>query len=197
MDTPTIAEYYKEHDPLKRKDLLEKSISLGEDLENNEIRRRLWEIRYENKAESGTDARADGFLALWMILEFNRNAGGKLFGAKGARKDVKKQLEKLRFHEFLTGDERHQELLYRECCHLVKMYMELCESDKSYTSILCGIMSMNAEKAKAKLQKDIHETAVLLPPVLGMEKELEILTKAAREMYELHFPGEGGLALSE
>ena len=27
----------------------------------------------------------------------------------------------------------------------------------------------------------------------SMEKELELLTKAAREMYELQFPGEGGL----
>ena len=27
-----------------------------------------------------------------------------------------------------------------------------------------------------------------------MEKELELLTKAAREMYELQFPGEGGIA---
>lgn len=193
MDTPTIAEYYREHDPLKRRKLLENSIAQGEEPENNEIRKKIWELRYSDKAETGGDARADGFLALWMILEFNRNAGNRFFGARGARKDVGKQLAKLKFQEFSDGDERQKELLYRECCHLVKTYMELCESDRSYTSMLCGIMSMSGEKAKAKLQKDIYETAFVLPANLGMEKELELITRAAKEVYELHFPGEGGL----
>ncbi len=193
MDTPTIAQYYREHDPLKRKQLLETSIAQGEEPENNEIRKKIWEIRYNDKAETGGDARADGFLALWMILEFNRNAGNKFFGARGARKDIEKQLKKLQFQEFANGGERERELLYRECCHLVKTYMELCESDKSYTSMLCGIMSMSDDKAKAKLQKDMYETAIVLPASLGMEKELELLIRASKEMYELHFPGEGGL----
>ena len=143
MDTPKIAQYYREHDPLKRKQLLEDSIAQGEEPENNEIRKKIWEIRYKDKAETGGDARADGFLALWMILEFNRNAGNKFFGARGAKKDIEKQLKKLHFQEFANGGERARELLYRECCHLVKVYMELCESDKSYTSMLCGIMSMS------------------------------------------------------
>ncbi len=193
MDTPTIAQYYREHDPLKRKQLLDASIAQGEEPENNEIRKKIWELRYKDKAETGGDARADGFLALWMILEFNRNVGNKFFGARGAKKDIEKQLKKLHFQEFANGGERERELLYRECCHLVKTYMELCESDKSYTSMLCGIMSMSDDKAKAKLQKDMYETAIILPASLGMEKELELVVKAAKEMYELHFPGEGGL----
>ena len=191
MDTPTIEQYYREHDPLKRKQLLETSIAQGEEPENNEIRKKIWEIRYRDKAETGGDDRADGFLALWMIMEFNRNAGNKFFGARGARKDIEKQLKKLQFQEFANGSEQERELLYRECCHLVKTYMELCESDKSYTSMLCGIMTMSDDKAKAKLQKDMYETAIVLPASLGMEKELELIVKAAREMYELHFPGEG------
>lgn len=193
MDTPTIEQYYREHDPLKRKQLLETSIAQGEEPENNEIRKKIWEIRYRDKAETGGDDRADGFLALWMIMEFNRNAGNKFFGARGARKDIEKQLKKLQFQEFANGSEQERELLYRECCHLVKTYMELCESDKSYTSMLCGIMTMSDDKAKAKLQKDMYETAIVLPASLGMEKELELIVKATREMYELHFPGEGGL----
>ena len=53
----------REHDPLKRKQLLEDSIAQGEEPENNEIRKKIWEIRYKDKAETGGDARADGFLA--------------------------------------------------------------------------------------------------------------------------------------
>ena len=33
MDTPTIAEYYREADPRKRKALLEQALASGEDME--------------------------------------------------------------------------------------------------------------------------------------------------------------------
>ena len=49
------------------------------------------------------------------------------------------------------------------------------------------------EDVKAKLQKDIYKTAVCLPKDLGMEKELALVTRAARDIYELYFPGEGGM----
>ena len=94
MDTPKIAQYYREHDPLKRKQLLEDSIAQGEEPENNEIRKKIWEIRYKDKAETGGDARADGFLALWMILEFNRNAGNKFFRCKRREKRYRETAQK-------------------------------------------------------------------------------------------------------
>ena len=67
--------------------------------------------------------------------------------------------------------------------------MDLCKTDRSYNSMLCGIITIKEDDAKAKLQKDIYKTAVCLPKDIAMEKELELLTKAAREMYELQFPG--------
>ena len=45
-DTPTIALYYKEHDPMKRKMFLDQSIAAGEDEETNAVRKEIWEIRY-------------------------------------------------------------------------------------------------------------------------------------------------------
>ena len=47
-DTPTIALYYREHDPMKRKMFLDQSIAAGEDEEANAVRKELWELRYEN-----------------------------------------------------------------------------------------------------------------------------------------------------
>ncbi|HIZ22543.1 MAG TPA: hypothetical protein IAA21_07080 [Candidatus Blautia faecigallinarum] len=193
MDTPTIAAYYREADPMKRKNLLEQSIEAGEEPEENAIRKELWELRYQGPSELGPQTRADGFLGLWMILEFNRDAGKRLFGGKGARKEIVKSLEKLKFRETCEKSSLHEELLYRECCHMVKLYMDLCEKDKSYNSVLCGILTISKDRAKNKLKNDIYETAISLPPAVGMENELSLITKAAKEMYELHFPGEGGL----
>ena len=76
---------------------------------------------------------------------------------------------------------------------MVKTYMELCEKDKNYNTIICGIVPIGEKGAKNKLQIDIYETAVQLPANLDMQEELGIITRAAREAYEKHFPGEGGL----
>ena len=44
MDTPIIAQYYRETEPEKRKELLEQAIASGEDQEANKHCRRLSEI---------------------------------------------------------------------------------------------------------------------------------------------------------
>lgn len=178
---------------MKRKALLDQAVQSGEDAEANAIRKELWEVRYQDKAEAGGDARADGYLALWMSMEFNRDAAGKLFGVKNARKQILKNLEKMKFQETAEKSEMHRELLYKECCHLVRTYMKLCTQDRSYNTMLCGLMRIDPDKAEQKLKNDIYQTAVKLPSALKLDGELELIMKAAREVYEEFFPGEGGL----
>ena len=172
MDTPIIALYYRESDPMKRKMFLDQSIAAGEEEEANAIRKELWEIRYGGKSEV-PDTPADGYLALWMALEFNKNASGRLFGAKSARREIVKNLQKMKITEYQGKSALHQELLFRECCHMVRTYMELCE--------------------KNKLHRDIYETAIQVPTDVNMQEELGIITRAAKTAYEDYFPGEGGL----
>ena len=192
-DTPTIARYDREYDPMNRKLFLDQSIAAGEDDEANAVRKELWEIRYGGPSELGPDTRADGYLALWMAMEYSKDTAGKLFGMKRARKEINKNLDRLKFKELQEKSEPHRELLYRECCHMVKTYMELCEKDKTYNTTLFGIVPINEKNAKSKLQGDIYHTAVKLPEEINMQQELGIITRAAREAYEDHFPGEGGL----
>lgn len=193
MDTPTITQYYREPDPSKRLALLNMSIEAGEEPELNKIRKELWDIRYQDTSELGGDTRADGLIALWMIMEFNRDSSKRFMGVRGGRKEIQKQLDKMKFQEIRSKGKDYEDLLYRECCHMVKTYMELCESDKAYNSTLFGILKMNSDRAKDKLKEDIYDTAVVLPTTLKMEEELGMITRAAHEMYELHFPGEGKL----
>ena len=192
MDTPTIAKYYREKDPMERLKLLEQSIAAEEDPEGNKIRKELWEIRYSDKSEAG-DTRADGYLGLWMTMEFNRNSGSRFFGTRSAKKEIGKYLTKLKFQEIQEKGGLYQELLYRECCHMVLVYMDLCQTDKSYNTTLCGLIHIKEDSAKSKLQRDIRETAVDLPGTLGMESELGIITRAAREIYRQYYPNEGNI----
>ncbi len=192
MDTPTIAKYYREKEPMERLKLLEQSIVAEEDPEGNKIRKELWEIRYSDKSEAG-DTRADGYLGLWMTMEFNRNSGSRFFGTRSAKKEIGKYLTKLKFQEIQEKGGLYEELLYRECCHMVLVYMDLCQTDKSYNTTLCGLIHIKEDSAKSKLQRDIRETAVDLPGTLGMESELGIITRAAREIYRQYYPNEGNI----
>ena len=192
MDTPTIAKYYREIEPMERLKLLEQSIAAEEDPEGNKIRKELWEIRYSDKSEAG-DTRADGYLGLWMTMEFNRNSGSRFFGTRSAKKEIGKYLTKLKFQEIQEKGGLYEELLYRECCHMVLVYMDLCQTDKSYNTTLCGLIHIKEDSAKSKLQRDIRETAVDLPGTLGMESELGIITRAAREIYRQYYPNEGNI----
>ena len=169
-----MEKYYKEHEPMKRKKLLMEAIEAGEDQAANEIRRELWELRYQDPSEVGEDTRADGFLALWMTMEFNRNSGSRLFGWKTAQKEISKVLKKL-------------------CLHLVRTYLMLCETDKSYNTTLFGIATISSDAKKKKIRRDIRETAIELPVHAKMEKELELITQAALEVYQEVFPDEEAL----
>ena len=148
MDTPTITQYYRESDPARRLALLNMSIEAGEEPELNQIRKELWDIRYQDPSELGGDTRADGLIALWMLMEFNKDSGKRFMGVRGGRKEIMKQLNKMKFQEICAKGKDYEELLYRECCHMVKTYMELSESDKAYNSTLFGIMKLSSERAK-------------------------------------------------
>ena len=118
-DTPIIALYYREHDPMKRKMFLDQSIAAGEDEEANAVRKELWELRYGEPSEAVSGTRADGYLALWMAMEYSKDTAGKLFGLKRARKEIEKNLARLKFREMQEKSELHRELLYREWLRLI------------------------------------------------------------------------------
>ena len=190
MDTPIIAQYYRETEPKKRKALLDQAIASGEDMEANEIRREIYESRYKGATNDG--GVADGYLKFWMALEFNRNAGHKVFGPGKAQKEILKELDDVKFREIRAKSPLHEELLYRECKHLVKFYIDLCGKDKNYNSVLCGLITIKKESAEAKLKRDIYETAIRLPKDLNLEDELALIIKAAHEVYGQEYPEDGG-----
>ena len=97
--------------------------------EENQARKEIWDARYGMKSDLG--GQADGYLKFWMTIEFNRTSGNRWFSSRGARKDLQKELDQVRFHG--TCWQRvicTENLFIRECEHLVKLYMDLCQTDK-------------------------------------------------------------------
>ena len=193
MNTPLITEFYKVTKPQKRRELLEKSIQAGEDPEKNAIRLELISLRYPEQKNGKAKDPVDALLRVWMYIEFNRKASKSRMQMKSAQKEIRKNMDDIQFLQFMKKSELHRELLYEEVCHMLKLYMTLCESDKSYRNTFFGLLTMSDEAFRQKLRADVYETAVLVPRRLDMQEELQILEEAVREVYCQVFPDEDPL----
>ncbi|MBR2527764.1 MAG: hypothetical protein IKE58_04770 [Blautia sp.] len=195
MDTPIIASYYKETDPIKRRNLLEQSIAEGEEPEENEIRKEIYGVRYRHPSGADKARPADEFLGLWMFMEYSAGAGGGMFGLGSKRidRELQKKLKSLKIREYQDKGGLHAELYFKEICHMVRTYMILCEKDHSYNSTAFGILRMSEESSQNKLRNDIRNVVLALPRMTKLERETEWIAQAATEVYEEFFPHEGGL----
>lgn len=187
-----IAQYYREIDPLKRRKLLKKAIAEeGRDPQTqkeNEIRKELWKMRYSTVMDKATDSRADAFMKFWMGLEYERNSGGSIFGGyNSSARRIRKDLKSCGFKEMEEKSDLHRELLYRECVQLVWMYGELSLKDKSYGNSIFGIIRMSEDDKVEKLSKDIRATGIEFPRTLGMGQELDLISRATAEAYDILF----------
>ena len=184
-----LEQYYKETDPMKRKELLEQSIAAGEDPAGNPIRMELWEARYREKSQNKNE-RADGFLKLRMVMNYAGDNSTGIFGYRGVKRDIRKALKKLNFEELKQKDEATRKLLYKECYHMGQLYLYLCENDRTYGSTLLGMMALNKEKLQDKIGADIFNVACKVPTRLEMEEELEPLLSAVIDAYIYTYPQE-------
>ena len=115
------------------------------------------------------------------------------FGVRRAVKEITKRIQDLRIQEFLDRGGEYAALEHRELCHMVRSYLNLCKIDKSYSSGILGLVRINEEDLQNKMRSDLRTIANQVPVSLGMEKELEPIILAVREVYEEFFPFEGGL----
>ncbi len=76
---------------MKRKMFLDQSIAAGEDEEANAVRKELWELRYGEPSEAGSGTRADGYLALWMAMEYSKGYSRKAVWFKESQKEIEKK----------------------------------------------------------------------------------------------------------
>lgn len=184
-----LKNYYQETEPLKRKKYLEESIEAGEEPEENQIRLKLWALRYQEKSKVKDMSRADGYLKLWMNVKFA--AGSNLtgwFSGKRIRRELHKQLEQLGFYELKEQSKTAQKLLYEECYVAANLYLKLCKGDKNYNSALLGLMSISEDSFQAKIAKDVYVISKKVPKALKMEQEFSVVSAAVKEVFLSEYP---------
>lgn len=176
-----LEEYYREMRPSKRELLLEQ-MSSGEDDAENRLRREIYEMRYDRSRKAGNEP-VDRFMALWMLMKVSANNLGGLFGKRGVRKTLTRELGKLGIPKFLEGGEMQRELLCREFYHLASAYIQSSRTDRSYGSAFLGMVSIKDDQVCAKLAEDVYKVGYQVPRAVEMEEQFALLAKAAREAF--------------
>ncbi|MBQ2626953.1 MAG: hypothetical protein IJG17_04150 [Eubacterium sp.] len=179
-------EYYRELKREKRKSILDAAILEEGMSPENELRSRLLEVRYGKKLEKGQSV--DYFIRGWMTLRFLANSSKSLF----FKRKNKRELESLRadwqFDLAAEYGETGQKVLYQEFCQLTRVYLDLCQKDKNYGSILFGIGHIKEDSLMGKIGRDIYTVAYEVPQEYGVAEELRLFTDAASRTLTDVFP---------
>lgn len=175
--------YYEEFDPERRRGLLNEAMAAGEGAAaENEIRRRLWELRYVQPRKNAP--LADRYIALWLALDRWRKAGLAPRKARAACKE----LEKMAFLLHPEGDAGLvQPLLHSELTHAVQLYLTTCVQS-NYGTMLMGMMRMKDEQIAGKAAKEVAEVTLAVPRWAGLDEAFAPLAPAARDAFALVFP---------
>lgn len=167
---------------LKKKDrleILEEAIASEGMSPDNELRKKLMEARYQKR--EGQDI--DLFIRGWMSFYYLQNTLHSFFG----KRRVKKELDAIRSDWQLElcreYGEAGAQVLYEEFCNMSLVYFDLCQRDKSYSSIILGIGRMKDSSLIAKIAKDVYTLAYVLPQETGTTEDFALFAKAATDMF--------------
>ncbi|MDD3220073.1 MAG: hypothetical protein PHC41_05540 [Lachnospiraceae bacterium] len=182
--------YYETSDALMRYEVLQDAMKNGDNGEANQIRLQMWEDRYGKY--DGTKPEVDHYLKLWLDFRFAYEKRKSIFGFGNAKKSLQKDLNAMGFERTNDKGQMGEDILFAELRHMVRFYLSLCMSDKTYRSSFLGIMSMKDENVIDKITREVYEVACATPEFYGLTKEYEVFTNAAIDAFSTDFPEMSG-----
>lgn len=179
-----VVSYMRELDRKKRKAILDQAI-LEEGLSpENDLRRQLFEARYG--LQSGTEV--DHFVRGWMSMLYLGNNTRGLFAARRTAREKASIRSDWKMDLAETFGSTGRTVLYEEFYNLVRLYIDLCRNDRTYSSYLLGLGTMNEGSLAAKIARDIRQTAFVTATEIGENSEFSGLTEAAEEAFADVYP---------
>ena len=178
-DNLWVEEYRREVEKEDRKAILDKAVAEEGLTEENMLRQKLFDERYETNPKGNIDH----FIRGWMSLAYLENETNSFFG----KNRIKKEADRIRADFCLNlakeYGETGQKVLYDEFYNTARLYMGLCEEDRTYGSIILGLGRMKPEKLVAKIAADLYRVSHTIPKQVGMFEELELFRKALTEAF--------------
>lgn len=180
--------YYQEIDKQKRKALLDGAIAEEGMNPEYELRLALWERRYEQREKEPEGV--DYYIRGWMTVMYLKQTATSIFGKRSALRDIQKAKKDWNLEFLKEQGDLGERLLYQELYNMVKLYIHLCSNDKNYRTYLFGMMQIDQKKLTEKIARDVEECTRRIPQILGEEKELRVLQRAAADAFCDVFPAE-------
>lgn len=150
----------------------------------NELRQSLLDARYDT--QKGQDV--DRFLYGWIVM----GMASHRMGGGGRRKDCQEALDTWQASKVAEYGEAGRAVWQDELYNVVLLYIDLCQKDKNYNSILWGIGTIKEDSRIAKVAKEVARLAYGVPKDAGMTEEFAPFTAAAREAFLAMYPREQG-----
>ncbi len=171
-------EYFEEINAKKRADILSKmQVEPGGEEALEQIRA-LHSLRYEvNKKGKSID------LFLRVLVSLRAQVGARV-GKLSESKYEKRVQDDLHTLCLDRTDEFSRDILYRELCNLISLYIYLCYDDPHYRSVALGFGKMSDEKLERKIRTDITELWNEIPKYVDVTDDDLILKRAMDDMLD-------------
>lgn len=174
---PLLEPYYTETEPDIRKNKLD-AYSKDSDTQADRYRIELYKSRHVDKKHP--EKLIDRYLFdLISMLTIFKSPG--LF-PKFRKKEVLSMLSRMQLDQRPLQDPLCEEVLYREYRNVVRRYIATCD-DPSYGRTLLGMKASDAAGRRQKCCEDVWGFSFGVAALVGLEKEMEILCRAANDEY--------------
>ena len=180
--------YFETLDTDERKSILERIKESQIDDEFVQICEELFDNRYVSREKN--IQKIDYAIRGWVNIKFLPEVARGWFTKKKLSDKVDEILADLGYGVCKKYGSRGMELWFKELCNSVRVYIDLCENDKSYRSTILGIGKMKKEKLVAKIGEDIVTVTYSIPKEIGKLNKFEKLAQAAKTVFVEHYPKE-------
>ena len=178
--------YFMQTDRKAREDLLKKRIAKGEESAELELIQKLYDHRY---IPTGNEPRhIDHAIRGLVNMVFLPETKKSFIKRRRYEKELKAVINDLGIPLAEPYGKEGQTVMYDEMCNIVRKYIQLCREDKQYNAVLFGFGRIKPKTQSRKIANSVVSVAVLVPKATGTEKEFEMLTAAARQVFPEEFP---------
>ena len=181
--TPAWNEYYRELEPEKRAQILERLLIEEPDDGSNSFRKRLFSLRYLN----GDDPKPSVDRYLWQCVNFVQLYDTSRIFRKNGRKETQRFLFENGYYEVSSAGPEGEKALYWEIRNAAKRYFKTC-SGTEYRRALFGLLSPGSGDQKRQMCLDTWKMTEGIAQRLELSDTLVLWTSAVMDEYRLTDP---------
>lgn len=176
-------EYYRELEPKKRREMLEKLVSEEADDGGNDFRRRLFEARHTDPKRPGQEV--DNFL--WQCVNFIFLCKTMKVFFRHDKKEMMQGIKTLCIEEAASYGDVGNKALYWEFRNTLRRYFMTCESS-SYRRKMFGLVSASDEEKVWQKCLDAWQMSRGVSLKFDLSEELAIWNEAVKDEYSCQDP---------